>query len=134
MLKFFQFNHVMNLAEMILESLNVKNTHGIEIYQKIKNQIEFIIQDDQIKDLFMNNKEIFLETSILCSDGKIYRPDRVVVHDINHASLIDYKTGKEDKEHVKQIKKYEDVLFQLGYKKIQGYIVYLSTGEIKKVS
>ena len=120
--------------DIMLESLNVKNTHGIEIYQKIKTQIEFIIQDDQIKDLFMNNKEIFLETSILCSDGKIYRPDRVVVHDTNYASLIDYKTGKEDKEHIKQIKKYEDVLFQLGYKKIQGYIVYLSTGEIKKVS
>ena len=120
--------------DMMLESLNVKNTHGIEIYQKIKTQIEFIIQDDQIKDLFVNNKEVFLETSILCSDGKIYRPDRVVIHDTNHASLIDYKTGKEDKKHIKQIKKYEDVLFQLGYKKIQGYIVYLSTGEIKKVS
>ena len=72
----------------------------------------------------------FLETSIITCDGSIYRPDRVVEHSKTVASLIDYKTGEKNKSHINQLNKYEDILLQLGYDKINKYLVYLSSGEI----
>ena len=55
------------------------------------------------------------------------------MHSKDSATLIDYKTGEQSNSHYKQIKKYENILLEIGYKKIQKYLIYLSTSEIKEV-
>ena len=116
--------------EPALEKMNIKHKYGISTYNKIKMEISSIINDIKINHLFNLELNTFLETSIITGDGSVYRPDRVVEHSKTVASLIDYKTGEKNKSHVNQLNKYEDILLQLGYDKINKYLVYLSSGEI----
>ena len=116
--------------EPALEKMNIKHKYGLSTYNKIKIEISSIINDIKIKHLFNLELNTFLETSIITCDGSIYRPDRVVEHSKTVASLIDYKTGEKNKSHINQLNKYEDILLQLGYDKINKYLVYLSSGEI----
>jgi len=91
------------------------------------------MNNKKVKHLFQPNLNTFLETSILDVDGSIYRPDRVIVHDNDTASLIDYKTGKEKKSHFEQMDQYETILIDLGYEKIEKYLIYLTTGTVKQI-
>ena len=45
--------------------------------------------------------------------------------------LIDYKTGKKDKEHSEQLRHYTDALKEMTNKEIRSYLVYLSEAQIE---
>jgi ATP-dependent exoDNAse (exonuclease V) beta subunit len=55
--------------------------------------------------------------------------DRVMI-DNDHVVVIDYKTGIFRNEHKKQVKEYKEILRQMGYNKVEGYLLYLSNGEL----
>jgi len=118
--------------DIVLEKLNIKKNYTHKIYERIRLEITRIINHPTVQHLFVPGLNIFLETSILSLDGTVYRPDRVVV-DNHMASLIDYKTGQEKKSDYKQMEKYEAILIQLGYKKIDKYLIYLTKGDVKKI-
>ena len=122
-----------NDIESVLSQLSVEKKYGLKTYNKIKQQILTIINNKKIAHLFQKDLKIFSETSILAEDGKIYRPDRVVIHKNQEASLVDYKTGNKSSNHSKQMYKYEEVLIKLGFKRVDKYIVYLTTGDIIKI-
>ena len=119
--------------ESVLSQLSVEKKYGPKTYNTIKQQILTIIDNKKISHLFQKDLKIFSETSILAEDGKIYRPDRVVIHKHQEASLVDYKTGNKNSNHSKQMYKYEEVLIKLGFKRVDKYIVYLTTGDIIKI-
>lgn len=59
---------------------------------------------------FYQEKSIGLnETELLDTNGKSYRPDRLVFDD-NQIAIIDYKTGSFRQEHGEQLRKYEHLL------------------------
>jgi len=61
----------------------------------------------------------------ILSDGDILRPDRYAELP-NVIYLLDYKTGKKDKEHHRQLKRYIAALQSMVEKEICAYLVYLS--------
>ena len=113
--------------------MDIELKYGKEVCQRISREISAVINDKRIKHLFKKGLNIFSETSILTKEGMICRPDRVVLHNQNEASLIDYKTGEESSSHINQMLKYQTVLSSLGYQKINKYLVYLTTSQIKKL-
>ena len=118
--------------DVVLDKFNIKKNYNNKIYERIRSEITRIINHPTVQHLFLSGLNIFLETNILSLDGTVYRPDRVVVD--NHiASLIDYKTGQEKQLDYQQMEKYESILIQLGYKKIDKYLIYLTTGDVKKI-
>ena len=117
----------------VLKNLNIKQQYGTLIFQDIRLQITRIINHKALVHLFQPNLKTFSETSILAPEGSIYRPDRVIEHSSDLASLIDYKTGKEERSHFQQMNRYEDILLDLGYAKVEKYLVYLATGNVKKI-
>ena len=119
--------------DTMLIQLEVETKYSLKIYNTIKNQILRIINSDKISQLFQDKLKVYSETSILSEDGQIYRPDRVVVNNNMEASLIDYKTGKKYDSHREQMRKYEEVLIKLKFKKVHKYIVYLTDGDIIEV-
>ena len=121
---------VIDDVDIMLNKLNVARYYGQNVCKKIKKQITNIINNKMISHLYKKDLKVFSETSILSKDGEIHRPDRVVVHSKNEASLIDYKTGKIDDSHKHQMKKYHNLLVQLGFIKVNKYIIYLTTGQI----
>jgi len=51
------------------------------------------------------------------------------------AVVVDYKFGKKkQKSYLKQVKKYMELLVQMGYSSVEGYLLYGNLGEIVPVS
>ena len=61
------------------------------------------------------------------------RPDRVMIKG-DRVAVVDYKFGSEKpKAHLKQIGEYMRLIAAMGYGQVEGYVWYLSLGEIVKV-
>jgi ATP-dependent exoDNAse (exonuclease V) beta subunit len=63
-----------------------------------------------------------------------YRPDRVIIQP-DKVIVVDYKFGELHQEKYKQqVKRYMDLLKQMGYQNIDGYLWYLrDKDEIVKI-
>ncbi|MDR1810341.1 MAG: UvrD-helicase domain-containing protein [Prevotella sp.] len=73
------------------------------------------------------------EVEILQPDGRISRPDRVMLKD-GEVTVIDYKFGeKEDLRYIRQVKFYMSRIAQMGYSQVNGYVCYVSLNKIEPV-
>ena len=98
----------------------------------INDQIRTIICDKKINHLFQKNKKVIIERAIIDKNKSIWRPDRIVIHDPNWVSVLDYKTGEYKEGHKSQILNYKKLFTKMGYSKVEGYLVYIMNGEILK--
>jgi RecB family endonuclease NucS len=65
---------------------------------------------------------------------KVLRPDRLVFLDDGSVEIIDYKfTSGELAAHVTQVTTYVNLLRQMGYDRVTGYLWYPLKGEVVKV-
>jgi len=94
-------------------------------YEKL---ITKILSNNKIKEYFSRDWKIFNETDIIDIDGKIYRPDRILIKD-NEAIIIDYKTGSESPDNEKQLHNYAKILTNMGYTKIDKFLWYIRNDE-----
>ena len=76
--------------------------------------------------------DVLNETSLINSDGKVYRPDRVVLRD-GKVVIIDYKFGEHDERYVGQLRKYADIWRRMGYDKVEAYLWYVLAGDIVEI-
>ena len=83
-----------------------------------------LVRHPVIGDAFLSEAKIKNECEILSKDFGIIRPDRYAELP-NKIYLLDYKTGKPEKEHHKQLQQYVTVLKKMVSKKIEAYLVYL---------
>ena len=60
------------------------------------------------------------------------RPDRVLT-DGTRTLVIDYKTGRQDESHVQQVDSYMQLLRDMGYPHVEGYLWYIRREEIVRV-
>jgi RecB family exonuclease len=66
-------------------------------------------------------------------NGHSWRPDRVMIRG-EEAVVVDYKFGiNAPATHRRQIERYADLLRQMGYKSVSGYLWYISTERIEQV-
>ncbi|NBC58913.1 MAG: UvrD-helicase domain-containing protein [Bacteroidetes bacterium] len=93
--------------------------------EKLSNitQLKNIIHHPELSEYFENQWNIYNEKEI-CFEGKILRPDRICVKD-DKAVIIDYKTGKEETSHFKQLTEYKEALEALGFSIKTSILVYI---------
>lgn len=65
--------------------------------------------------------------------GGVRRPDRIVWLPDGRICVIDYKFGAEKKSYSHQVRRYMDILTQMGYNNVSGYLWYPLTGIIRQV-
>lgn len=58
------------------------------------------------------------------------RPDRVMILPDGSVEIVDYKFGKESKQHQTQVQLYMNLLRQMGYERITGYVWYVQSGKM----
>lgn len=78
-------------------------------------------------DYFDENLQVMNEREMMINDNgltKIYRPDRIL-NTKNGYIIIDFKTGKAEPKHQKQIEMYTAVLEKLDKKVISANLIYL---------
>ena len=77
-------------------------------------------------------QELHRERNILRPNTTSKRPDRVMTRG-GEAVVIDYKFGEENNAYHRQIAEYIEILEQMGYTSVKGYIWYVPTGKIVQI-
>ena len=79
---------------------------------------------------FDGTYRVMNEASIVDGRGEIRRPDRVLIsRDGSRVVVIDYKFGQRRGAHFTQVRGYMDLLRQMGYPSVEGWLWYLSSDE-----
>jgi len=97
-------------------------------FMEFENSIKLTLANPKISQYFNQGELLFSEQDILCPNGKIIRPDRVVI--INDTTwVVDFKTGNKSDLHKIQILNYISVLEQMGNINVKGVLIYLESQE-----
>lgn len=101
----------------------------VEELNQIKNEFA---SHPLLNTWFDSKAEAITEQSIIASDGKAYRPDRIV-RTANQIVVIDFKTGEQHPEYVKQVRQYKTVLQNIYQETVNAYLVYISPIQVIEV-
>ncbi|MBR5594969.1 MAG: UvrD-helicase domain-containing protein [Alistipes sp.] len=102
--------------------------------EALNTKVSDILTDSRVKEWFSNDWESVKCESAIIADGDIRRPDRVMIAN-ERVVIVDYKFGdKHSASYRKQIAEYMQLIARMGkYKQIEGYVWYISLGEIESV-
>ncbi len=113
-----------------------KAYHDMEINKEeldhIAGRIRELFENAEIKDWFSTKWEVRTEAVVLPGKTDPRRLDRVLI-DNDKAIVIDFKTGTKKPNDEKQVEEYKDLLKEMNYQEVEGYLVYLEGVEIVKV-
>ena len=105
--------------------------------EDVKRLVEKAFQDPRSALWFNPEWTVINENAIVYrdKDGKTAtcRPDRVIT-DGRQTLVIDYKTGIYRSEHEEQVAGYMDLLRQMGYNNVKGYLWYIRQQSIVEVN
>ena len=89
--------------------------------------IKEIVNHPELSVCFEGDFTVLNEQTIVQKEGRILKPDRVVLTPNKEAYLLDYKTGVVNAKYAKQIQEYQDAIEDLGYKVLKKALVYVGT-------
>ena len=92
------------------------------------------IADVSSRGWFRPGARVLNETSLIDTDGSIYRPDRVILEDGGSVVIIDYKFGAKERQHERQIRKYAEMWSRKGHADVSSYLWYVMDGEIVRTT
>lgn len=105
--------------------------------KKIRRTIDFALNHPIGNKWFTSEWELFNECNIIFRrDGQAVsrRPDRVMVNRTSgEVVVVDFKFGKPDAKYEEQVREYMQLLQEMGYKHVRGYLWYVYKGEIRPV-
>ena len=97
--------------------------------KRLTHMLEDLWKAEEIKSWFTGDWTVKTEVPVLPEKGYIRRLDRVMINDKN-AIVVDYKTGIKRYSDIHQVKNYMDILEKMGYKSVEGYVLYLGNREL----
>ena len=103
--------------------------------ERLEKMIKQRLASPLVKDWFSNRWRVLNECSIVkYMDGKAvkFRPDRVM-KDGKETVVVDFKFGKPKEEHQEQVRGYMDLLREMGYQNITGYLWYVYPNKVVEV-
>jgi ATP-dependent exoDNAse (exonuclease V) beta subunit len=99
---------------------------------RIRELIGRISLIPEIREWFDGSWEIMTEPVILVPGSSDKRPDRVMIRN-NQAVVLDYKTGSRERRHHQQVAEYMDLVKEMGYDPVRGYLLYLDEPALVEV-
>lgn len=97
------------------------------------DRLRLWLADERVKPWFLPGTKVWAEREILQADGSFYRPDRVV-ETPDGVVVIDYKFGLVERPaYKKQVRTYMELIGEMGYAQVSGFIWYLALGKIVPV-
>jgi len=95
--------------------------------EKVLSTLKEIVNHDELLVCFDGKNKILNEQTIVQKEGKILKPDRIVLTANKEAYLLDYKTGVSNAKYTRQIQEYQDAIEDLGYKVLKRALVYIGS-------
>ena len=106
-----------------------------EAEEEIRHLTEKAFSLPEVRDWYSGNWHLFNECAIIYKVNGAFqtrRPDRVMMKD-NEVVVVDFKFGKPNKKYNKQVRGYMQLLSQMGYSNIKGYLWYVDQEAIEQV-
>ncbi len=130
----FGFISTVNDIDPAVEKYRREGILKKEEAEKLKKMITEKISASNVSEWFDGDIIVENERTILVSGSGTYRPDRVI-ETKEKTIVVDYKFGDlEERKYEKQVSIYMDLLGQMGYTGIEGYIWYVMSDKIVTVN
>jgi len=101
--------------------------------EKLKGEINRLIESGDVTEWFDGSWKVIAEQDILTPSGTLKRPDRVMLKD-EQVIVVDYKFGRQHSaSHRSQVKKYTEMLEEMNYLAVKGFIWYVNLEEVVAV-
>ncbi len=101
--------------------------------EKLKGEITRLIEFSDVMEWFDGSWKVIAEQDILTPAGILKRPDRVMLKD-DQVIVVDYKFGRQQStSHRSQVKKYTEMLKEMSYGEVKGFIWYVNLKEVVEV-
>lgn len=101
-------------------------------HAQVKAELEQLLGDPLISSWFAAGWDIRTEVPVILPGGEESRFDRLLIKD-NKAIVIDFKTGTPSKADHHQVLAYMDILRNMNFTEVEGYVLYVRTGEVVEV-
>ncbi|MCJ7448160.1 MAG: UvrD-helicase domain-containing protein [Bacteroidales bacterium] len=95
----------------------------------LEKRLNSLIKAPPVSDWFKPGNIVMAEAEILLPTGNSRRPDRVIFRK-DKTIIIDFKFGEENPGHSDQVNQYRNLLLEMGYSNIEGYIWYIDKNKI----
>ena len=122
-----------NTANDLNDALKKALRFGFLVNDEIKEMrslLNMVLKNVEIKPYFAHGLRVKNEKEIILSNGRILRPDRLIFKK-NEVTIIDYKTGQENKTHEEQILEYKTEIEKMGYWVKECILIYINDESIK---
>lgn len=87
-----------------------------------------IVNNEKISAWFTNDWKVLTEAGILVPGSTLRIPDRVLIRD-HQAIVIDFKFSSPNPTYIRQLTDYMNLLKQMNYSPVNGYLIYISENE-----
>ncbi|MDI5886891.1 MULTISPECIES: UvrD-helicase domain-containing protein [Flavobacterium] len=127
-----------NVIHEILSFVKTKNDVDLAITKSIENglitfdqkeivfnTIQEIVNHSELGICFAEGNEVLNEQTIIQKEGKIIKPDRMVLTKNKEVLLLDYKTGTHNVKYKQQLENYQTAIELMGYKVIKKALIYI---------
>jgi CRISPR/Cas system-associated exonuclease Cas4 (RecB family) len=120
-------------VDKALMQLQTEGKISSERNSDLKKNVYELINNPDAQYWFDGTFTVLNEISVLGQKFGTLRPDRVMIKG-NKAIVVDYKaTDAKNVKYEKQVKCYADIIRDMGYEKLEGYIWYLKSNRIQRV-
>ena len=100
---------------------------------KLINRLEELMSLPEVATWYNGSARVLNEVDILIGEGDAKRPDRVMITK-DKVVVVDYKFGEQIKKpHYNQVRSYLNLIRQMGYKQVEGYLWYIELNKIEEV-
>jgi hypothetical protein len=120
-------------AKMLADDFYAEGMLTAEERAELMDQLEMIFANPQVQGWFNTEFQVKTEVPIIIRNEQEKRPDRVLVQG-KRAIVIDFKTGTSNPSHKKQVLEYRDVLLEMGYERVEAFLLYIVENSVIKLA
>jgi hypothetical protein len=115
-------------AQLETVLMQMKREGWLDDYQaqKLQHIVASVLKIDALQPWHQQQHQRLAERSIIGSDRKLKRPDLILYND-QECLVYDFKftAGDDDRQqHRQQITEYMEMLTQMGFTNVQGWVIY----------
>lgn len=127
-----------NILHEILSFVKTKDDIDLALIKAIENGLIIVSQREEVAqtlnqvvnhpDLlsyFANGNKILNEKTIIQKEGRLVKPDRMVINSNHEIFLLDYKTGTHQAKYIAQLENYQNAIEKMGFKVTKKALVYI---------
>ena len=119
------------IARLRMEGIIESDAHE----RQILKLVNWALNHPKVKEWFSGEWSLYNECAILYRENgelQTRRPDRVMMKD-GEVIVVDFKFGKPYPEYNKQVREYMNLLQEMGYTQVSGYLWYVFYNQLEEI-